>query len=60
MVYNEEVFAGVFAGFGQQNRFVISGGVGPAWEQNWSAIDSHYQTWFSWNYFLEIGYRYAF
>jgi hypothetical protein len=60
MVYNEEVFAGLFAGLGKRNRLILSGGVGPAWEQNWSTLENRYQSWFSWNYFLEIGYSYAF
>ena len=56
----EEAFLGAFIGAGNNYRVRLSAGFGPCLEQKWSEPESTFVSWFSWNYFGELSFSYAF
>lgn len=57
--YNENLFVGAYVGTGNRNRFRLSAGIGPSWEQSWSPLKSGFRSYTAWQYFGEISWSHA-
>jgi hypothetical protein len=59
-LYDEELFLGAYFAAGKIAKIRFSAGIGPSVQQNWSTVKSRFVHYFSWNYFGEISWSYAF